>query len=74
MTLTPGLSPCKTNRHSSYLDQLCKAIAIDGVKFTTYWAWSLWDNFEWRQAYTERFGMIYIDLQVWELCRRGVHA
>ncbi|GBF91257.1 beta-glucosidase [Raphidocelis subcapitata] len=49
--------------YSSYLDELCKAITVDGVKFTTYWAWSLWDNFEWRMAYTERFGMIYVNLK-----------
>jgi hypothetical protein len=35
-----------THTPSSYLDELCKAITQDGVKFTTYWAWSLWDNFE----------------------------
>lgn len=49
--------------YSEYLDNLCKAIKEDGVKFTTYWAWSLWDNFEWREAYTQRFGMVYVDLK-----------
>ncbi|KAI8474346.1 MAG: glycoside hydrolase superfamily [Monoraphidium minutum] len=49
--------------YSSYLDEMCKAIAQDGVKFSTYWAWSLFDNFEWREAYTQRFGMVYIDLK-----------
>ncbi|KAI8476896.1 MAG: beta-glucosidase 1B [Monoraphidium minutum] len=49
--------------YSSYLENLCLAVRDDGVKFSTYWAWSLWDNFEWRQAYTERFGMIYVDLE-----------
>ncbi|KIZ04410.1 beta-glucosidase [Monoraphidium neglectum] len=49
--------------YSTYLDNLCLAITEDNIKFSTYWAWSLWDNFEWRQAYTERFGMIYVDLK-----------
>ena len=48
--------------YSSYIDNLCQAVTQDKVRLTTYWAWSLWDNFEWRQAYTERFGMIYVDL------------
>ena len=48
--------------YSSYIDNLCMAVTQDKVRLTTYWAWSLWDNFEWRQAYTERFGMIYVDL------------
>ncbi|KIY98128.1 beta-glucosidase [Monoraphidium neglectum] len=49
--------------YTGYLTSLCRAIQEDGVKFTTYWAWSLWDNFEWREAYTQRFGMIYVDLK-----------
>lgn len=61
-SLPATAAPCPTLR--SYLDNLCLAIQEDGVKFSTYWAWSLWDNFEWRQAYTERFGMIYVDQEV----------
>jgi len=32
-----------------YLDEMCKAMTKDGVKVTTYYAWSLLDNFEVRR-------------------------
>ena len=28
--------------YGGYLDNLCRAVADDGVRVTTYWAWSLW--------------------------------
>ncbi|GBF98739.1 glycoside hydrolase family 1 [Raphidocelis subcapitata] len=49
--------------YSGYLDEACKAVTQDGVRLTTYWAWSLWDNFEWREAYTQRFGLVYVDIE-----------
>lgn len=41
---------------STYLDHMCKAITVDNVKVSKYFAWSLMDNFEWRDGFSKRFG------------------
>lgn len=43
-----------------YLTELSKAIA-EGVPVKGYLQWSIMDNMEWAEGYTQRFGMVYID-------------
>lgn len=43
-----------------YLLQYQRTIA-DGVDARGYFVWSIIDNFEWAEAYLQRFGLVYID-------------
>jgi beta-glucosidase len=44
----------------NYLGQLRRA-AIEGAPVRGYFLWSLMDNFEWADGYTNRFGLHYVD-------------
>jgi len=35
----------------------------EGVPVPGYFAWSIFDNFEWADGYKQRFGMVYVDYQ-----------
>ena len=52
--------PQRIDFAARYLQQLARATG-DGVPLRGYLHWSLLDNFEWQEGYTQRFGMIFID-------------
>jgi beta-glucosidase len=53
-------------RRIDYLDAHLRAVAVAvraGVDVRGYYAWSLLDNFEWAEGYTQRFGLVHVDYE-----------
>lgn len=51
--------------YKSYLEACQEAIS-EGVGLKGYFAWSMFDNFEWASGYRPRFGITYVDYETLE--------
>jgi beta-glucosidase len=53
-------------RRIDYLEAHVEAVATAiqrGVDIRGYYTWSLMDNFEWAEGYTQRFGLVHVDYE-----------
>jgi beta-glucosidase len=57
---------CTDNLRCTYivqhLEKMSELIA-EGIDIRGYYVWSLLDNFEWAQGYSQRFGIVHVDFE-----------
>lgn len=51
----------RTRFYREYINEVLKAIKLDGCNVKSYTAWSLLDNFEWTPGYSQRFGVTWVN-------------
>ncbi len=54
--------PQRIDFMARYLGAMKRAVA-EGVPVAGYFYWSVMDNFEWKEGYKDRFGLIHVDYQ-----------
>jgi beta-glucosidase len=54
--------PNRVRYLASHIESMANAMS-QGVDVRGYFVWSLFDNFEWADGYTKRFGIVYIDYE-----------
>ncbi|MEQ9592367.1 MAG: GH1 family beta-glucosidase [Cyclobacteriaceae bacterium] len=52
----------RINFLNSYVGEVLNA-KKEGVNVTGYFLWTLLDNFEWAEGYTQRFGIVHVDFK-----------
>ena len=57
--------PARIEYIRQYLLQLRRA-ADEGADIAGYFYWSLLDNFEWKEGFSKRFGIVYVDFDTQE--------
>jgi len=62
--LTDGSVPDerRIDFYRGYISAVGRAIK-DGANIRGYHAWSIMDNFEWSEGYSQRFGLVYVDFR-----------
>jgi len=56
----------RVNYYRDYLDQAATAKRVSGVPITGAFAWSLLDNLEWKDGFSRRFGITYVNFTTQE--------
>ncbi|KAF2466398.1 glycoside hydrolase [Lindgomyces ingoldianus] len=59
------IDPIRSNYYKSYLEAILIAIG-EGVNVVGTLAWSIYDNLEWSQGYSVKFGIQYVNLTTQE--------
>ncbi|XP_048007482.1 myrosinase 1-like [Leguminivora glycinivorella] len=54
---------------NEYLSQMLQAMYADGCNIQGYFAWTLMDDFEWKDGYTSKFGLYHVDFDSEEKTR-----